>query len=74
MKPQLPIEIATHFPTVVIMHIQSFVPHFPPKPKKSPSICSYSPEMERDLHRIQNNCLKGKCEYYMKELEDFVLD
>ena len=74
MKPQLPPEIAAIFPTVIVMYIQSFVPHFPPKPKKSPSICSYSPEMERDLRKIQYNVLKGKSEYYLRDLEDFVLD
>ena len=73
MKPQLPDEIRKLFPVELVTLINSYVPHLP-KPKKSPgSICSYSPEMEKDLRRIQCHVLKGKNEMFMKELEDFVL-
>ncbi len=76
MKPRLPEEIETLFPTMVLHEIYKFVPHLP-KPKKSPKLetldCSVSPNMDRDLRLIQHKMLKGKNEMYLKELDDFVL-
>lgn len=80
MKPELPPEIASIFPHEVVEKIYSFVPHFP-NPKKtapSPKLCTYSPQMERDLRVLQSKQvtprLGGKKGTYLYDLEEFVLD
>ena len=70
MKPHLPPEVEALFPVAIVKHIESFVPHTP-KPKKTPPV---TPEMERDLRRIQAKLLKGKSQMYMRDLEDFILE
>ena len=71
MKPQLPPEIANHLPDDILFRIQSFVPHFP-KPKKE-KVQSVSPNMERDLRKIQTKLLHGKDNMYMRDLDVFIL-
>ena len=74
MKPQLPPMLAHSLSEDVMRIIYAYVPHFPKQRKsKSKSVCSVSPNMERDLRRIQSTNLKGKSEMYMRDLEDFVL-
>ena len=77
MKPELPPEIASLFPKEVLDIINSYVPHFP-KPRKSPSLCTYSPQMERDLRKIQSKMYspktQGKNNMFLYDLEEFVLD
>ncbi len=70
MKPHLPVEIEALFPAAIVKHIESFVPHTP-KPKKTPPA---SPQLEKDLRRIQAKCGGKKSEMYLRDLEDFVLD
>ena len=72
MKPELPKEIAGLFPPELVARIYEFTPHLRPKPQTSP-LCTYSPEMERDLRRLQKNALKGKSEMYLRDLDYFVL-
>lgn len=79
MKPQLPPEIVSIFPVEIVELIYSYVPHLH-KPKKSTiqTICTYSPQMVRDLHVLQSKShtprLAGKNDLYLYDLEDFVLD
>jgi hypothetical protein len=77
MKPELPPEIANLFPTELLDLINSYVPHFP-KPRKSPSLCTYSPQMERDLRKLQSKMyspkVQGKHTMFLYDLDDFVLD
>ena len=79
MKPELPPEIVSIFPAEIVERIYAFVPHLPRKSKTpSPQICSYSPQMERDLRVLQSKLYspktKGKTGMYLYELETFVLD
>ena len=81
MKPELPPEIVSIFPIEIVDRIYGFVPHFPnPRKSKTPSpqICSYSPQLERDLRVLQSKLYspktKGKIGMYLYELEEFVLD
>ena len=76
MKPQLPPLLAHSLSEDVMRIINAYVPHFPKQrksQKSSRSVCSVSPNMERDLRRIQSSTLKGKSEMYMRDLDDFVL-
>lgn len=75
MKPQLPPTIERCFPPEVLRHIYSFVPHLSKKrtQTQTQTFYTYSPNMERDLRRIQNTFLHGKSETYMKDLDDFIL-
>lgn len=73
MKPQLPPEIEAILPDVIIRLINSFVPHLPKEKKSPPSPCTVSPNMERDLRRIQNMMLRGKNNMYLRDLDEFVL-
>ena len=81
MKPELPPEIVSILPAEIVLNIYAFVPHFPNNRKSktpSPQICSYSPQMERDLRMLQSKMYspktKGKNGNYLYELEEFVLD
>lgn len=81
MKPELPPEIIAKFPPEIVEKIYGFVPHFP-NPKKaskssSPHLCTYSPQMERDLRMLQSKQtprLGGKKDTYLYDLDEFVLD
>jgi hypothetical protein len=55
-------------PDDILRHILAFIPK-PPKKKKS-----VSPSFQKELYKIQNMCLKGKNNMYMRDLEDFLLD
>jgi hypothetical protein len=55
-------------PDDILRHILRFIPKSPKKKK------SVSPSFQKELHRIQNMCLKGKNNMYMRDLEDFLLD
>ena len=71
MKPELPPEIVSIFPAELVE------PHFPNprKSKTSSPICSYSPQMERDLRALQSKLYSPKTKgMYLYELEEFVLD
>jgi hypothetical protein len=71
MKPHLPPEVEALFPVAIVKHIESFVPHTP-KPKKTPPT---SPQLEKDLRRIQVKCGGGKkSEMYLRDLDDFILE
>jgi hypothetical protein len=72
MKPQLPPEIEMLLPHTILSKIYLYVPHLK-KSKASPKY-TLSPNAERDLRLIQASTFKGKCEMYLRELEDFVLD
>jgi hypothetical protein len=76
MKPSLPPSIEGILSDDVLRHIYSFVPHFPkPNKRKSPkSLCTRSPNMERDLRRMQCSTLHGVSSMYMRDLEDFLLE
>lgn len=81
MKPELPPEIVSLFPTEIVNYIYEFVPHFPNprKSKQSPVFpCTYSPLMERELRIVQSKMYspktKGKSGMYLYDLEEFVLD
>lgn len=80
MKPELPPEIIALFPQEIVDRINIYVPHFPnPRHKsKASPICTYSPQMERDLRLIQSKTYSpktaGKKSIYLYELDDFVLD
>lgn len=73
MKPQLPPEIAAFLPQVVLNHIYKYVPHLKKK-DRTPNWVTLSPAAERDLRLIQHSTMKGKCEMYLRELDDFALD
>lgn len=73
MKPQLPPEIESLFPPEVIRLINAFIPHLKPKKDRSPHSITMSPQAERDLRLIQYSTSKGKCEMYLRDLEDFIL-
>lgn len=66
MKPQLPYSIVLALPPEIVHLINSFVPHFP---KQKPP----SPNLERELKRIQVMKLNGKKSTFMRGLEDFML-
>ena len=72
MKPRLPDEIAELFPVEIVRIIHQYVP---PTPKQSPKVAgvTLSPNMEKDLKRIQHKMLAGKNEMYLRDLDDFVL-
>jgi hypothetical protein len=73
MKPQLPPEIESLLPLEVVKIIYKFVPHIKPKKDRSPQSITLSPHAERDLRLIQYSTLKGKCEMYLRDLDDFIL-
>jgi hypothetical protein len=79
MKPELPPEIISIFPPEIVDKINSFVPHYPnPKKKSASPICTYSPQMERDIRILQSKQvsprLGGKKGTYLYDLDEFVLD
>jgi hypothetical protein len=72
MKPRLPDEIAELFPVEIVRIIHQYVP---PSPKQSPKVAgaTWSPNMDKDLKRIQHKMLSGKNEMFMRDLDDFIL-
>jgi hypothetical protein len=68
-KPSLPKEIQEIFPEELVRLINSFVPKHEKKLQKTPS-----PNLQRELTKIQNMNLKGSSSNYMYELDDFLLD
>lgn len=66
---QLPYEIRKLLPREVIHTIYSFISHEPKTPPKTPS-----PNLQKELMKIQSLKLSGKSAMYMRELEDFCLD
>lgn len=66
MKPRLPYSITQMLPGEIVHLINSFVPHLP---KQKP----VSPNLEKELKRIQVIQLKGKKSTFMRGLEDFML-
>lgn len=73
MKPQLPPDIEALFPLTIVAHIYKFVPHLKKKRRTPPNSVTLSPQAERDLRLIQYSTLKGKCEMYLFDLDDFIL-
>lgn len=69
MKPRLPRDVELSLPADVVWYIYKFVPHNE-KPKSQP----HSPQLEKDLRKIQGLHLKGMKGTYMRDLEDFLLD
>jgi len=69
VKAKLPEEVALCFPSDVLKRIDSYLPHI--KKEKSPKT---SPNLEKELRRLQSKCLKGMSPMYMMDLEDFILD
>ena len=67
MKPELPYEIRSQLPSVIVWLIRSFTPHI----EKEKTL---SPNLQRELERIQLSPLRGKSKMYMKGFDDFILD
>ncbi len=66
MKPELPDQIKQRFPKEVVGLIMKFVSHLPKE--KMPS-----PNLQRELERLQRSPLRGKNEMYLRGLDDFIL-
>ena len=73
MKPHLPDCITSQISDDILKVIYSYVPHYKKKKSSPKSICSVSPNMERDLRKIQYSPMKGKNEMFMYDLDNFVL-
>jgi len=69
MKPRLPRDVELSLPADIVWYIYKFVAHLEKPINKPPS-----PQLERDLRKIQNLHLKGVKGMYMRDLEDFLLD
>ena len=69
MKPRLPLFIECMFPKEVVHLIYSFVPHY-----TCPKQVTMSPQLQRQLYKIQTTPLQGKHSMYMREFDDFILD
>jgi hypothetical protein len=68
MRPKLPLEIEQQLPEDVVRQIYKWVPNFPKEKKKS---CS--PQMQKDLKRIQSQELKGVSAMYLWDFDEFIL-
>ena len=68
-KPQLPKEIKYLFPKEIVSLIHSFVPKYKKSTSNTPS-----PNLQKELIKIQNTKLHGKLSTYLYDLEDFCLD
>lgn len=68
MKPRLPPALEARFPSHVLHVLYTFVPAETPKSKPA------SPQLQKDLQKIQNSKLKGIKEMYLYDLEEFLLD
>ena len=70
-KPCLPPEIQLQFPVELVRLIHSYVPNYE---KKSPKSSDPSPNLQRELTKIQNMKLRGSSPTYMYNLDDFLLE
>jgi len=68
-KPQLPKDIKYLFPVELVSLIHSFVPNYEKNIPKTPS-----PNLQKELTKLQNIKLNGKSAKYMYDLDDFCLD
>ena len=68
MRPKLPPEIVEMLPKEIVKYIYSYVPHLENKKKVA------SPQLEKDLYKIQNTTLHGLSSMYMRDLDDFILE
>jgi hypothetical protein len=68
MKPRLPPPLEVRFPSTVLHVLYSYVPAESPKSKPA------SPQLQKDLLKIQNAKLRGKNVMYLYDLDDFVLE
>jgi hypothetical protein len=70
MKPRLPKVLEAKFSPLILHHIYSFLPII----KKEEHIVARSPNAIRDLKKIQYKLLNGLDEYFLRDLEDFMLE
>jgi hypothetical protein len=68
MRPRLPVEIERIFPSEIVHHIYTFVPH-----QRKESI-EKSPTFHKEMKKIQSSPLKGVKGTFMYDLDDFCLD
>jgi len=68
-KPQLPKEVQRLFPKELVSLIHSYVPKYEKDIPKTPS-----PNLQKELIKIQNTKLHGKLSTYLYDLEDLCLD
>ena len=61
MRPKLPMEIEQQLPEDIVPHL--------PKEKKM----SVSPQLQKDIKRIQTQELRGISNMYLRDFDDFVL-
>jgi len=71
VKPRLPECIAKLLPLDVIWYISTFVPHME---KRQPTYSYSNLRLQKELKRIQNMKLKGKSAFYMRDLEEYMVD
>jgi len=69
VKPLLPQTISSSLPVDVVRVIYSFVPHMP-----KVATPGSSPNLQKELARLQSKNLNGCSPMYMYELDDFLLD
>jgi len=68
-KPCLPPEIQMMFPVELVRLIHSYVPKYEKQTPKTPS-----PNLQKELTKIQSLNIRGKSPTYMYDLDDFCLD
>ena len=68
MRPKLPMEIEQQLPEDIVRHIYKWVPHLPKEKKMS-----VSPQLQKDIKRIQTQELRGISNMYLRDFDDFVL-
>jgi len=71
VKPRLPDFIEKLLPLDVIWYISTFVPH---REKRQTTYTYGNPTLQKELKKLQTMKLKGKSEFYMRDLEEFMLD
>lgn len=69
VKPLLPHTVSSALPVDVLRVIYSFVPHMPKQLTPGSS-----PNLQKELTRLQTKNLNGCSPMYMYELDDFLLD
>lgn len=69
MKPRLPAALEARFPSELLHIIYSFIP-----PQSSPKPKVPSPQLQKELTKIQSGKLKGINAMFMYDLEEFLLD
>lgn len=68
-KPQLPKDIQNLLPKELVSLIHSYVPKYEISLSKTPS-----PNLQKELTKIQNTKIHGKLSTYLYDFEDFCLD